>query len=109
MSVVIIFPNGMDWFKANWVFRRLAGDICVRYRKDDGICKVLAQALGSLNIKNMTDELRPRVMQAIKIVAEEGGHNIRNRSPRRCARDALLSYRACRNLASRHTAARRGD
>lgn len=55
------------------MFRRLAGDISVRYRKDDGVCKALeeAQALGSLNIKNMTDELRPKVMQAIKIVAEE--------------------------------------
>jgi hypothetical protein len=26
MSVIIVFPNGTDWFKANWVFQQLAQD-----------------------------------------------------------------------------------
>jgi hypothetical protein len=73
MSVIIVFPNGTDWFKANWVFRQLAGDVSVRYRNDDSVCKALesAQALGSLDLKDMDEDLRRKVMQAIKTVAEE--------------------------------------
>lgn len=74
MSVIIVFPNGTDWFKANWVFRQLCEDVSNRYRNDDGVCQALelAQALGSLDLKNMDDEdLRCKVMQAIKTVAEE--------------------------------------
>jgi hypothetical protein len=73
MSVIIVFPNGTDWFRANWVFRQLAGDVSVRYRNDDCVCKALesAEALGSLDLKDMDEELCRKVMQAIKTVAEE--------------------------------------
>ena len=73
MSVIIVFPNGTDWFRANWVFRQLAGDVSVRYRNDDSVCKALesAEALGSLDFKDMDEELCRKVMQAIKTVAEE--------------------------------------
>ena len=73
MSVIIVFPNGTDWFRANWVFRQLAGDVSVRYRNDDSVCKALesAEALGSLDLKDMDEELCRKVMQAIKTVAEE--------------------------------------
>ena len=73
MSVIIVFPNGTDWFRANWVFRQLAGDVSVHYRNDDSVCKALesAEALGSLDLKDMDEELCRKVMQAIKTVAEE--------------------------------------
>ena len=44
MSVIIVFPNGTDWFRANWVFRQLAGDVSVHYRNDDSVCKALESA-----------------------------------------------------------------
>jgi hypothetical protein len=73
MSVIIVFPNGTDWFRANWVFRQLAGDVSVHYRNDDSVCKALesAEALGSLDLKDMDEELCRKVMQAIRTVAEE--------------------------------------
>jgi hypothetical protein len=73
MSVIIVLPNGTDWFRANWVFRQLASDVSVRYRNDDSVCKALesAEALGSLDLKDMDEELCRKVMQAIKTVAEE--------------------------------------
>jgi hypothetical protein len=73
MSVVIVFPSGTDWFKANWVFRQLAQDVSSRYRNDAGICKPLelAQAVGSLDLKGMDVELRSKVMEAIRTVAAE--------------------------------------
>jgi hypothetical protein len=73
MSVTVVFPNGTDWFKANWVFHQLAEDVSNRYRHDDRVCKSLelAQAFGSLNLKDMDENLRRDVMQAIRTVAEE--------------------------------------
>jgi hypothetical protein len=73
MSVIILLPNGTDWFKANWVFRQLAEDVSNRYRNDDGVCKTLelAQAFGSLDMEIMDEGLRCKVMHAVKTVAEE--------------------------------------
>lgn len=73
MSIIIVLPNGSDWFKANWVFRQLSEDICNRYRNDDDIRKTLdtAQALGSLDLKTMALELRCRMLAAIGTVVEE--------------------------------------
>ena len=73
MSVIILLPNGKDWFKANWVFRQLAEDVSNRYRNDDGVCKTLelAQAFGSLDMEIMDEGLRCKVMHAVKTVAEE--------------------------------------
>ena len=73
MSVIILLPNGKDWFKANWVFRQLAEDVSNRYRNDDGVCKTLelAQAFGSLDMEIMDEGLRRKVMHAVKTVAEE--------------------------------------
>ena len=71
MSVIIVFANGRDWFKANWVFRQLAQDISNRYRNDGELCKALevAQALGCLDLKNMGDDLRGRIVGALRAVA----------------------------------------
>jgi hypothetical protein len=71
MSVIIVFPDGTDWFKANWVFRQLAHDVSDRYNSDVEVCKAMevAQALGGLDLKAMNDGLRRRVMKALTSVA----------------------------------------
>jgi hypothetical protein len=71
MSVIIVFPNGRDWFKANWVFRQLAQDITTRHSNDAELCKVfeVAEALGGLDLKQMDDGQRKRVMEAMRHVA----------------------------------------
>ncbi len=71
MSVIILFPNGTEWFKANWVFRQLAHDVFNRYSKDAELCKALevAEALGALDLKEIDDGLRRRVMAALSAVA----------------------------------------
>jgi hypothetical protein len=71
MSVIIVFPDGTDWFKANWVFRQLALDVSERYSSDAEVCKAVeaAEALSALDFKKMNDGLRRRVMEAIGTVA----------------------------------------
>jgi predicted RNA-binding Zn ribbon-like protein len=71
MSVIIVFPHGADWFKANWVFRQLAQDVSDRYGSDAEVCKAVeaAEALGALDLKKMSDGLRKRVMEALSAVA----------------------------------------
>ena len=71
MSVIIVFPDGTDWFKANWVFRQLAQDVSHRYSNDAEVCKAVevAEALGALDLKKMNDGLRKRVMEALTTVA----------------------------------------
>jgi hypothetical protein len=71
MSVIIVFPNGTDWFKANWIFRQLAQDVSNRYMNDADLCRSIevAQALGSLNLKEMADGLRGRMVEALRAVA----------------------------------------
>ena len=71
MSVIIVFPDGTDWFKANWVFRQLADDVYDRYNNDAEVCEAVkvAQALGALDLKAMDDGLRIRVIEALTAVA----------------------------------------
>ena len=71
MSLIIVFPDGTDWFKANWVFRQLAQDVSDRYSSDAAVCKAVevAEALGALDLKKMNDGLRGRVMEALTAVA----------------------------------------
>ena len=68
MSVIIVFPDGRDWFKANWVFRQLAQDVSDRYSGDAEVCKAVeaAEALGTLDLKKMNDGLRRRVMGGVE-------------------------------------------
>ena len=60
MSVIIVFPDGTDWFKANSAFRQLAQDVSNRYSSDAELCKAVeeAEALGALDLKKMNDGLR---------------------------------------------------
>jgi hypothetical protein len=71
MSVIIVFPDGTDWFKANWVFRQLAQDVSDRSSSDAEVCKAVeaAEALSALDLKKMNDGLRRRVMEALATVA----------------------------------------
>ena len=73
MSVLIVFPDGSDWFKANWVFRQLKQDVSGRYRRDAEICKALdvAEALGTLDLKKMENDLCRRLMEALSVVATD--------------------------------------
>jgi hypothetical protein len=73
MSVIILFPDGTDWFKANWVFRQLAQDVSDRYSSDAEVCNALevAEALGALDLKKMNDGLRIRVIEALTTVATD--------------------------------------
>jgi hypothetical protein len=73
MSVIIVFPDGTDWFKANWVFRQLARDVSDRYSSDAEVCKAVevAEAIGALDLKEMNDGLRRRVMEALTTVATD--------------------------------------
>jgi hypothetical protein len=77
MSVSIVFPNGTEWFKANWVFRQIVEDVSARYQNDEGIRTALelAQALGSLDLKQMDGHLRHKVMQAIRTIGNGQRHN----------------------------------
>lgn len=71
MSVIIVFPDGTDWFKANWVFRQLAQDVSERYRSDVEVCKAVevAETLGALDLKKMNKSVRRRVIEALRAVA----------------------------------------
>jgi len=70
MSVVISFPSGEDWFKANWVFRQLADDV-VRRHPDADILGALeeAQAFNHLDFRTLESGLSARLMSAIRAVA----------------------------------------
>src|SRR5262245_26882704 len=73
MSVIIVFPDGTDWFKANWVFRQLAHDIRSRYSGDADVCEALevAEAVGALDLKTMAEGLRERVLEALRVVTTD--------------------------------------
>jgi len=72
MSVLIKFPNGTDWFKANWVFRQLAKGVSDRYSGDVDVCKAMkmAEAIGTLDMQQMNEGLRGKVMEALSVVAK---------------------------------------
>jgi hypothetical protein len=60
-------PDGRDWFKANWVFRQLAHDASLRFPDDAEMIEHLgvAQAIGSLNLRDMPTELCERTIEAM--------------------------------------------
>ncbi len=72
MSVVIVFPNGTDWFKANWVFRQLAEDVSKYGGSDSDVNKELeaALALGSLFLDRMDRSLGSRIVESLRAVTQ---------------------------------------
>src|SRR5215469_6297537 len=63
MAVLIKFPDGTDWFKANWVFRQLASDVADRFQDDVDVCTELkmAEANGMLDLRKMNDGMRKKL------------------------------------------------
>lgn len=72
MSVLIKFPDGTDWFKANWVFRQLASDVSDRYQDDVEVCAALkvAEANSMLDLHKMNDGTRRKLLEALSTVAK---------------------------------------
>ena len=71
--VIIKFHDGVDWFKANWIFRQLAEDIVAAFPQDGDLKTVLeqAEALGALFLDSMPATAAAETIKAIKQVAEE--------------------------------------
>ena len=70
--VIIHFQNGAGWYNANWVFRQLADDVCLAFSEAKAINIEMqkAQAFGALFIDTLDKEIAPRVLRALKTVAE---------------------------------------
>ncbi len=70
--IIITFPNGADWFKANWVFRQLAADAGRHFSSDNDLLRELerAQAIGALFLNDMETSLAAKVSDALKSTAE---------------------------------------
>jgi hypothetical protein len=71
--VVICFPNGKDWFKANWAFRQLAADVMAAYPGDAELHErfLRAQAYNALFLDRMKPEEASRIMEILKAVAQD--------------------------------------
>jgi hypothetical protein len=69
--MIIVFPDGSDWDRANWVFRRFAEDILETVPDDPELREELekAQAFGTLFLDKMEPDLQRRVMEIMKDVA----------------------------------------
>jgi hypothetical protein len=70
--VIISFPNGADWYKANWVFRRFQMDIAESHPRDDLLNLEMekAEALGGLALESMDRGVCEHILLAMKTVAE---------------------------------------
>jgi hypothetical protein len=73
MSVIIVFPSGADWFKANWVFRQLVEDVSKYCGSDSDVNKELeaAQALGALFLDRMDGPVSSRIAESLRAVAQD--------------------------------------
>ena len=69
MSVIIVFPDGTDWFKANWVFRQLAQDVSDHYSSDAEVCKAVERRLHDTIALSPTDALSCNVIDRLHIYA----------------------------------------
>jgi len=71
--LIIRFPNGSDWYKANWAFRRLAEDVVAAHPDESGLKLEMerAEALGMLFLDQMEGALLSKVMEAMRSVAQE--------------------------------------
>lgn len=72
--VIIKFPDGnIDWYKANWAFRRFAADILAAAPVDAEIHHAFneAEAIGALFMDYMDVGLQSRALRVMKDVAEK--------------------------------------
>jgi hypothetical protein len=70
--IIVSFPNGTDWYKANWVFRQLVQDVVEIYPADKELKKLMeqAQAFGTLAISSLPKDTASRTLLAIRAVIE---------------------------------------
>jgi hypothetical protein len=72
MSVIIVFPNGANWFNANWVFSQLAEDVSKYGGSDSDVNNELeaALALGALFLDRMDGPLSSRIVESLRAVTQ---------------------------------------
>ena len=70
--VIIKFPDGIDWFKANWVFRRLVEDVGIAFpQKRDLVARMeRAQGIGAFILNEMDADSSSEAMDAMRLVAQ---------------------------------------
>ena len=70
--VIVIFQNGSDWFKTNWVFRQFSRDTIARFTEHSELKDTLetAQAFGMLNLASNEGPVMATV-QKLKVAATE--------------------------------------
>lgn len=77
--VIIKFPNGSDWWKANWIYRQIVEDALALFPNDRELEFRLRQGegFGRLSLATETGkdsaqvETNTRILTALKKVAEE--------------------------------------
>jgi acetyl-CoA acetyltransferase len=71
--VIITFPDGSDWFKANWAFRQLAHDTSTVFPDDATVFDLMekGEAFGHLALDAMDPDCSDRVMRALMVVGQE--------------------------------------
>jgi hypothetical protein len=71
--IIITFPSGFDWYKANWIFRQVVKDVAETFPQDFELKAALEQpeAIGGLSLKAMPHDKSLKIMHALKEVAED--------------------------------------
>ncbi len=99
--VVIAFPNGNEWCKANWTFRQLAADVAIRYSDQDvRECLERAEGVGLLDIRNMDKTRAAKLTVALKRIAQDtikgvvAGWRPEDRAGAQMYRDAMVELLA---------------
>lgn len=71
--VIIKFPDGADWYKANWVFRQFVSDVLIAAPDDAELQYAFkeASAVGALFLDRMDIALQRRALRAMKEVAQQ--------------------------------------
>ena len=71
--VIIEFPDGSDWYRANWIFRRFAADVIASAPEDAELRHAFekGRAIGLLSMDRMEPDLLARAVLAMKEVAEQ--------------------------------------
>src|SRR5271168_693782 len=69
--VIVKLPNGTDWYKANWVFRRFSEDIVAAFPEENDLKLEMerAESLGAMFLDQMEDALMTQVIEAMRLVA----------------------------------------
>jgi hypothetical protein len=71
MTVIIDFPGGAHWQKANWVYRRFSEDVVACSQADAEIADAMQQGLyfNHLPLDTIPEPLRTRIAKVMRDVA----------------------------------------